>query len=234
MDLWSALLATFALSLIWLRLNDLAAQRGWLPADVSRKVIHIGTGPIFILCWLFFPETSASRWLAALVPAAITLQFALVGLGLVRDPQAVRAMSRSGDRREILRGPLFYGAVFVALTLLYWRDSPVGIIALMLLCGGDGLADIVGRRAKSNPLPWNRRKSLLGSAMMFLGGFTFAAAIIWIYLQAGRFPSLSMGSAAARIAVIALLGTAVESLPLPEVDNLTVSLAAVLAGELLF
>lgn len=37
-------------------------------------------------------------------------------------------------------------------------------------CGGDGLADIVGRRlGKGNPLPWNPEKSWAGSAAMFVG-----------------------------------------------------------------
>lgn len=30
-------------------------------------------------------------------------------------------MSRTGARRELLKGPFLYGAVIVAATLLYWR-----------------------------------------------------------------------------------------------------------------
>jgi phytol kinase len=117
---------------------DFFAQRGWVESRLSRKLIHIGTGPIFVLCWLMFPDDPRARWLAALVPFAITIQFALIGLGLIRDEASVQAMSRHGDRREILRGPLFYGVAFVALTLIFWKDSPIGITALMLMCGGDG------------------------------------------------------------------------------------------------
>jgi len=54
-------------------------------------------------------------------------------------------MSRNGDRREILRGPLYYGIIFVVMTLVFWKDSPIGMVAVMLMCGGDGLADIMGR-----------------------------------------------------------------------------------------
>jgi phytol kinase len=78
------------------------------------------------------------------VPFAITVQFALIGLGVMKDEASVKAMSRSGDRREILRGPLFYGIVFVVMTLVFWKSSPVGMLALMLMCGGDGMADILG------------------------------------------------------------------------------------------
>ena len=43
-------------------------------------------------------------------------------------------------------------------------------MAISLMCGGDGLADIVGRRwGSSARLPWNPAKSWPGSAAMFLG-----------------------------------------------------------------
>jgi dolichol kinase len=65
---------------------------------------------------------------------------------------------------------LYYVIVLMAVTALYWRGSPVGLIIASLMCGGDGLADIVGRRlGASNPLPWNPQKSWAGSAAMFLG-----------------------------------------------------------------
>jgi phytol kinase len=137
-----AMLVTFTLALLWLRLNNFAAKKGWVGSDLSRKIIHMGTGPIFVLCWLLFQDTPDARFLAALVPFAITAQFILVGTGIIKDESAVRSMSRTGDRREILRGPLYYGIVFVVVTLVFWDRSPAGMIALMLLCGGDGLADI--------------------------------------------------------------------------------------------
>lgn len=68
----------------------------------------------------------------------------LIGLTVINDPAAVRAMSRTGNPREILCGPLF------------------GIVALMLMCGGDGLADIAGRRWGHARLPWAPRKSWAG------------------------------------------------------------------------
>lgn len=108
---------TAALALGWLRLNDFLAHKGLVSGRISRKIIHMGTGPIFVLCWLFFPDSELSRYVAALIPLGITIQFALIGLGILSDPASVKAMSRSGDRREILRGPLFYGIVFVILTI---------------------------------------------------------------------------------------------------------------------
>src|SRR5574340_397490 len=105
---------------------DALAHRGIISSPISRKIIHIGTGPLFVLCWLLFTAQPSSRYLAALVPFGITLQFLLVGLGVIKDEAAVAAMARHGDRREILRGPLFYGIVFVTLTVAFWLDTPIG------------------------------------------------------------------------------------------------------------
>jgi len=228
-----ALVITFAVALAWLRINDFAAHRGWISSHLSRKIIHIGTGPLFVACWLLFDEATISRYLAALVPLSITVQFILVGTGIIRDEAAVQAMSRSGDRREILRGPLFYGILFVILTIVYWKNSPIGMVALMLMCGGDGLADILGRRFGKAKLPWNPQKSLAGSAGMFVGGWILAAIILILYVSAGLFPG-SFTAYMLPLTLISLVGTLVESLPFHDIDNITVTLSAVLLGHLLF
>ncbi len=143
-----ATIITFAVALAWLRVMDALAHRGLIEQKLSRKLIHIGIGPLFVLCWNLFSAQPYARGLAALVPLAITAQFALVGFGLMKDDAAVKAMTRSGNPRETrsVRGPLYYGLVFVVCTVIFWRHSPIGILALMLMCGGDGLADVVGRR----------------------------------------------------------------------------------------
>jgi phytol kinase len=228
-----AMLVTFTLALLWLRLNNFSAKKGWVSSDLSRKIIHMGTGPIFVLCWLLFQDTPDARFLAALVPFAITAQFILVGTGIIKDESAVRSMSRTGDRREILRGPLYYGIVFVVVTLVFWDRSPAGMIALMLLCGGDGLADIIGRRYGNKKIHWNRKKSWAGSVGMFIGGWLFATAILAVYVSAGVFsgPLLQYMPA---ITLIAAVGTIVESLPFSDLDNFTVTIAALALGLILF
>lgn len=228
-----ALFLTLITSLLWLRLNDFAAHRGWVSSRISRKIIHIGTGPIFVLCWFLFPGKPVDRFLAALVPGLITIQFALVGLGIIKDEAAVKAMSRTGNPREILRGPLFYGIVFVLLTIFYWLDSPIGIIGLMLMCGGDGLADIIGRRYGKRALPWSKDKTWLGSLGMLLGGWIFTIIILTIFVKAGIFIG-PVAQFILPITWIAIIGAIVESLPIKDVDNITVTLAAIVIGHLFF
>ena len=233
MNPYIATLLTFAIAVFFLRLIDFLAHRGWIESRLSRKLIHIGTGPIFVLCWLIFPDLPISRWLAALVPLLITVQFVLVGTGMIKDEAAVRAMSRTGDRREILRGPLFYGIVFIAITLIYWKDSLIGIPALMMMCGGDGIADIVGRRVQSPSLPWSPEKSLAGSLSVFAGGWLLTVLIFAGYVWMGVFNG-PVTRFLVPITWIALGAMLVESLPFKDVDNITLAVVSALIGHLVF
>lgn len=228
-----ALLLTFFIAVAWLRIMDFAAHQGWIESRLSRKIIHIGTGPIFVLCWLLFPGERYDRFLAALVPGLITVQFALIGLGMVKDDASVKAMSRSGDPREILRGPLYYGIMFVLMTTIFWKDSPVGIVALMMMCGGDGIADLVGRRFKSPKLFHSPAKSVAGSLGVFFGGWVLSAFVLAMYLLAGVFNGPA-STYLLPLTVIAAVATVIESLPQRDVDNVTVTFAAALLGWWLF
>ncbi|OGO37812.1 MAG: phosphatidate cytidylyltransferase [Chloroflexi bacterium RBG_16_57_11] len=228
-----ALIITFSAALIWLRLMDFAAHRGWVDSQLSRKIIHIGTGPLFVVCWLLFTDVPTSRYLAALVPLSITAQFALVGLGVIKDQSAVEAMSRTGDRREILRGPLYYGIIFVVVTVLYWLETPTGIVALMLVCGGDGMADIIGRRYGIRKLPWNRKKSWMGSLWFFIGGWLLTMLILAVFVLAGVFQG-PINTYLVKVTMIALVVTFIESISPQDFDNLTIALASLALGYFLF
>ena len=233
MNPYFATLLTFAIAIAFLRLMDFLAHAGLIESKLSRKFIHIGTGPIFVLCWLFFPDLLIARYLAALIPLLITIQFILVGIGVIKDEAAVQAMTRTGNPKEILRGPLFYGIVFVVLTIVYWKDSPIGITALMMMCGGDGIADIVGRRVKSPKLFWSPEKSVAGSLGVFAGGALLTALILFIYVNTGIFPA-PFGRYILPIIWIALGAMLVESLPFKDIDNITLTVVSALLGHLVF
>lgn len=221
----AAMLISFLVALAFLKLNDLIAARGWLPEYVTRKLVHIGTGPLFLLCWPFYSEAWHARWFAAVVPASLTAVFAVIGLGILKKDDFVTAMSRTGDPRELLRGPLMYGVVFVTVTLLFWKSSPVGVILLMLLCGGDGLADVVGRRLGAVKLPGQRAKSWAGSIGFFVGGAAFTLLYLGLFRIFG-FLQLDLRAATLPILVTTLLATVAEAYTPADLDNLTVPLSS--------
>ena len=233
MNPYLATFLTFAIAIAFLRVMDFFAHRGFIESKLSRKIIHIGTGPLFVLCWLMFPDVPVARYLATLVPLLITVQFFLVGTGLMTDEAAVQAMTRTGNPKEILRGPLFYGIMFVVLTAVYWKDSPIGITALMMMCGGDGIADIIGRRVRSPKLFWSPEKSLAGSLSVFAGGALITCLILFIYVSVGIFAA-PFTMYLLPIVWIALGGMLVESLPFKDIDNVTLTVVSALIGHLVF
>jgi dolichol kinase len=55
------------------------------------------------------------------------------------------------------------------------------------MCGGDGLADIVGRRlGAGNKLWFNTNKSAAGSAAMFVGGFGLSLVLTAVFHSLGE------------------------------------------------
>ncbi|NPA27084.1 MAG: phosphatidate cytidylyltransferase [Chloroflexi bacterium] len=217
-----AMLVTFVVAAAWMGFNEALARRGWISSHTSRKLIHIGTGPLYVLTWLLYPDASGRFW-AVWVPLLLTLRVAAVGLGLISSPAAVQAMSRTGRREELLRGPLFYGLAFVYFTLAHWRTWE-GILPLMMLCGGDGLADLVGRRWGRRKLPWSPRKSWAGSLGFLLGGWLTAMLVLAVYALAGVWMPEQVAHYAQQALPAALVAAILESAPWPEIDNLIIPL----------
>lgn len=93
--------------------------------NTSRKLVHTLAGPLFIVTWPLFSSASYAQYIAAVVPALNIARLLLVGYGWREDRRAVAAMSRTGDAKELLRGPLYYTLVLFAVVCIYWRTSPV-------------------------------------------------------------------------------------------------------------
>ncbi|GFR52538.1 hypothetical protein Agub_g15113, partial [Astrephomene gubernaculifera] len=226
-------------ALAWVKLFDFLAGNGTLEQKLSRKVVHTTAGPIFVLTWALFSAAPAAKYLAALVPMLNMARLLAVGTGLLADPGLVKSVSRSGDRGELLKGPLYYVVTLVGATLLCWRDNPAGLIAVSMMCGGDGLADIVGRRWGAAPggrLPYNPAKSWAGSAAMLVGGYGMSYGLITLFCHLGFFSCYPPASLLSTLGLIAAAATLVESLPIDRWvdDNMSVpGVAAVLSMVLL-
>ncbi len=228
---WIAMLLTLILCIIWMRLINFLASKEVIESTISRKLIHIGTGPVYLLCWLLFPDKEISRYLAAAVPLLIVVQVLIVGLGYLKDYTSVQSMARTGEKRELLKGPLFYGIVFVLVTLFFWKTFHA-VIALMILCGGDGAADLIGSRIKSIPLPWAKKKTVIGSlSMIIVGG---SLAILMTLLIINPLPAeLEKRALVFMTLLIATIAAFVESVTPSDYDNITVPAISLLLSTIL-
>eukprot|EP01121_Diplochlamys_sp_Union-15-3_P011926 TRINITY_DN3503_c0_g1_i1.p1 TRINITY_DN3503_c0_g1~~TRINITY_DN3503_c0_g1_i1.p1 ORF type:complete len:146 (+),score=8.80 TRINITY_DN3503_c0_g1_i1:430-867(+) len=143
-------------------------------------------------------------------------------------------MSRTGDKRELLLGPLSYGLIFIISTIAYWRTSLQGVTALILLCAGDGSAGLFGELwGGKYPLPHNQKKSWIGTLAFIFFAFMGSAIYVWIFTQCGFIYHLSMVKFLPHLFIIVLVAAFVESLPLSEWDNITVFFSSIVMYWLL-
>jgi len=138
-DLVCALVAAVGAlqTFVWVQVFKSLARAG-MPQTLSRQLVHTTAGPLFVLMWPLFSAALSARFIAAAVPCLNAARLILVGSGVVSDPGLVRSASRSCDRSELLRGPLYYVLVLVGATAAFWRDCPGGLIAISMMCGGMG------------------------------------------------------------------------------------------------
>mmetsp|Transcript_4066 Transcript_4066/g.10145 ORF Transcript_4066/g.10145 Transcript_4066/m.10145 type:complete len:243 (-) Transcript_4066:141-869(-) len=212
------------------------AKYNVLDSKSVRKVMHIATGHVFLLTWLLYDDSPWARWLAAAVPAVMSLRFAVVGLGIIQDRSLVASATRTGSRHELLRGPLVYGLVHTALTLAWWRSTPPAIMGITALCAGDGMAEVVGRRAGRvlGPLPYNRQKTVAGTLACVVATAASASAYLVLFQAAGVLHTpLTVAQVLQGSMFCGLVAAAVESVPgLPDgADNALVPLAVAVCAS---
>ncbi|XP_072994601.1 probable phytol kinase 2, chloroplastic [Typha latifolia] len=223
---------TAGAALALLRFWEELAKRGVFEQKLNRKFVHISIGLVFLLFWPLFSSESYAPFLAALAPGINIIRMLLLGLGIWKSEAMVKSISRHGDYRELLKGPLYYACTITLATAVFWR-SPIAIAAICNLCAGDGVADIVGRRFGREKLPYNPSKSYVGTTAMLLAGFIASVGYMHYFHLFGLIQEswwMALG-----FFFVSLAAAIVESLPISTEldDNLTVPVTSLLVGGLL-
>ncbi|XP_047974359.1 probable phytol kinase 1, chloroplastic [Salvia hispanica] len=214
---------------------DNLTRRNIIDQKLSRKLVHILSGLLFLASWPIFSTSTGARYLAAIVPCVNCFRLVINGLSLSTDEGLIKSVSREGKPEELLGGPLYYVLVLILCAVVFWRDSPVGMISLCMMCAGDGIADIMGRRFGSTKLPYNPLKSWAGSISMFLFGFLVSICMLY-YFSALGYVELDWMTTVGRVGLVSLVATFVESLPTNEIvdDNISVPLASMVTSYFVF
>lgn len=225
----------------WIALWSSLAVGGAVSSTLSRKMVHVGSAPLFMLVWPLFSAAPSARLLAAAIPLLNAVRLVRASIaspaagGGASEKGLVTAVSRTGDRAEVLQGPFYYVLALLVATLLSWRGSPVGVIALCQMAVGDGVADIVGRRlGAGNRWSFAPTKSVIGSAAFVAGAAVASLGILsWLRLWGcmGALPA----DCAARVLTISVACAAVELLPSRLLDdNISVPLLGAALAVALF
>jgi hypothetical protein len=53
---------------IWLKFWTYLAKKQILPSKLTRKIIHTGSAPLFILHWPFYAQTAIAPYIATIIP----------------------------------------------------------------------------------------------------------------------------------------------------------------------
>jgi dolichol kinase len=204
-------------------LMDYLVTNHALPRDISRKITHICAGSAIVFLPLFI-DAGWSHYLNITVFAVWTVLLIQKGLFAADDDQAVKTMTRTGDKRELLKGTLYFVIVAMICGTLYYKQF-TGVLAMAILGWGDGLAPIIGTRYGKLKYRVLSDKSVEGSLAFLVGSLFAGMFFVWLIV-----PELFD---AGKIVTIALIATVVEGVSPKEVDNLTIPLAVVAAASYL-
>ncbi len=195
---WLALLSGAALLLR----HRWPEQREW-----SRKLVHIGAGPVVLIAWAF----GVDQLIAVPAAGAITLLAAL--------NHRVRVLPAIEDVERRSYGTIAYGASITLLLWLWWPAHPATVAAgVLVMAFGDGLAGLLGPMIPSPSWTvFGERRSLAGTGAM-------ALASLAVLLALGQLGG-GIAPAPAEIVLIALVATGLEQWAQLGIDNFSVPLA---------
>ncbi|KAK8812363.1 hypothetical protein WA158_007597 [Blastocystis sp. Blastoise] len=231
MKLLNAYFSTLVVCAVLVLIIESLRKFKLVPTTISRKLTHILIGALFVLCWNFFPDSIYSKWLAASIPFTFGLVFFLIGCGLVKYDNAVRSLCRTGNPHELLLGPVHYGIIITCATLFYWKKVE-SIPLIMILCFGDGLADVCGQIRKGNyKLIWNNHKSLYGFLAFIIFSILSCLFYGW-YFEINNWISINWSEYTLSIIYISIGCALTETFTVPEWDNFTISAMSILLTKI--
>jgi phytol kinase len=199
-------------------LMDFAVKKG-LSQEISRKIVHIAAGS-WLLFWPLFTLTDWTKYLN-IAPALIwSIMLLIKGFTALPDDKAVKTMTRTGDRKELLKGPFYFTLVMnvMGTVFLFYTGA---IISMGFLSWGDGLAPVFGKKFGKHKYRILSDKTLEGSIAFFISGI--AGSILFSLILLGNV-NFTL------IIITAIITTLVEAASPPNWDNILIPVSAMLVS----
>lgn len=182
-------------------------------SETTRQFVHMAMGGFALLLrWIV--------WWQAVALASTAVLFNLFVL-----PRVGAAIYRPGDRERGLHGIIYYPVAVLLLLLAFPARLDIVAAAWGILAIGDGIATLAGRAIGGPRWPWNRDKTVAGTAAFAIGGALAGVMLAWWCRTAVTPNSSYLFIVTAPIAA-ALIAALVETIPARLDDNLSVAAAA--------
>ncbi len=174
--------------------------------ELSRKIVHIGTGPIVVMAW----------WLA--IPASIAVPVSLTVTVITALNRRLQLLPAVEDIDRNSYGTVAYGLAISLLLLLFWPDQAIAVCAgVLVMAFADGLAGLIGRGMTSPSWTvWQQSKSVAGTLTMGL----VTALVLLLLVLISQSPLHPL-----RLIAVCALAVGLEQLSRWGIDNLSVPMA---------
>ena len=179
--------------------------------ELSRKIIHIGTGPVILFAWLLDIPKNIAFFSAFFITIVLGINYQYRLLPAIEDI----------ERKSF--GTIAYGISITLLLLLFWPRYAASIsIGILSMAFGDGLAGLIGRSINSPK--W----SVLGQTKSIVGTLTMTSVVA---ITTSIISSTNnLGIQPLEILGISLIATFLEQISPWGIDNLTVPIGVTCIG----
>ena len=174
--------------------------------ELSRKIVHIGTGAVVPLAWFFEIPFVVALPVAAVITVVTTINHQWRFIPAVEDV----------DRNSY--GTIAYGIAITTLLLLFWPTRADAVSAgVLVMALGDGLAGLIGRNIASPK--W----VLFGQTKSSVGTVTMAGVTSLVLIGLAQWSGAEL-PLPATLSMVAM-ATGLEQLSWGGLDNLSVPLS---------
>ncbi len=185
--------------------------------EISRKIVHIGTGHVILFAWWF--DTPA---ILGIVAAFIASIVTLISYYLPILP-GIDSIGRKS------LGTFFYSVSIGILVAFFWsvEQQYYAALGILVMCWGDGLAALIGQRfGKHKYKVFGGQKSWEGSLTVTVSSYIVCSLILYS-VHGGIWQVWVIA------AVVAIFATILEVFSFLGIDNLTVPLGSAFLAYLL-
>ena len=186
-------------------------------SEDARQLVHIAVGGFALLLRYL-------HWYQSVLIAGAAVGF---NMWILRAVTRGRLHRPAEAHTSVAAGLVFYPTSILLLLLLIPSRPDIVAAAWGIMAAGDGVATLVGRRAPGPRIPWNRAKSVLGTAAFVVAGGAAGVFLAWWCRPAVIPPPYPWFALAGPLAA-AVVAAAIETVPIKLDDNLSVPLSAAL------